>query len=76
MTTQLFEPYAIKDLELPNRVVMAPMTRNRADDAGVPYLANPDLPERLRQDAPLNPPDMDTSYGGDERGYTDYATLA
>ncbi len=43
---------------------------------GVPYLANPDLPERLRQDAPLNPPDMDTFYGGDEKGYTDYATLA
>lgn len=43
---------------------------------GVPYLANPDLPERLQADAPLNPPDLDTFYGGDETGYTDYATLA
>ena len=39
---------------------------------GVPYLANPDLPERLRQAAHLNPPDQNTFYGGDEKGYTDY----
>ncbi len=42
---------------------------------GVPYLANPDLPERLRQDAPLNAPDPDSFYGGDARGYTDYPFL-
>ena len=41
---------------------------------GVPYLANPDLPERLRDDAPLNAPDPATFYGGDERGYLDYPT--
>ncbi len=39
---------------------------------GVPYLANPDLPERLRERAPLNTPDPRTFYGGDERGYLDY----
>ena len=39
---------------------------------GVPYLANPDLAERFKMDAPLNAPDMDTFYGGDEKGYTDY----
>jgi N-ethylmaleimide reductase len=43
---------------------------------GVPYLANPDLPERLRTGAPLNAPDPSTFYGGDERGYLDYPTLA
>ena len=43
---------------------------------GVPYLANPDLPERLRDGAELNAPDFATFYGGDERGYTDYPTLA
>jgi N-ethylmaleimide reductase len=43
---------------------------------GVPYLANPDLPERLRAGAPLNAPDPTTFYGGDERGYLDYPTLA
>ena len=42
---------------------------------GVPYLANPDLPERLRQDAALNTPDPDSFYGGDARGYTDYPFL-
>ncbi|NMO15425.1 alkene reductase [Pyxidicoccus fallax] len=42
---------------------------------GVPFLANPDLPERLRQGAPLNTPDKATFYGGDARGYTDYPAL-
>ena len=41
---------------------------------GVPYLANPDLPERLRDGAPLNAPDFQTFYGGDARGYLDYPT--
>ena len=42
---------------------------------GEAFLANPDLPERLRTGAPLNEPDRDTYYGGDARGYTDYPTL-
>jgi N-ethylmaleimide reductase len=42
---------------------------------GIPFLANPDLPERLRRRAPLNPPHRPTFYGGDERGYTDYPAL-
>ena len=43
---------------------------------GVPYLANPDLLERLRRGAPLNAPDQATFYGGDASGYTDYPALA
>jgi N-ethylmaleimide reductase len=39
------------------------------------FIANPDLPERFRTGATLNPPDAKTFYGGDERGYTDYPTL-
>ncbi|HEY9348872.1 MAG TPA: alkene reductase [Inquilinus sp.] len=39
------------------------------------FIANPDLVERLRRDAPLNPPDQATFYGGDARGYTDYPAL-
>jgi N-ethylmaleimide reductase len=42
---------------------------------GVPFLANPDLPERLRRGAPLNAPDPSSFYGGTERGYTDYPAL-
>ncbi len=39
------------------------------------FIANPDLVQRLEQDAPLNAPDESTFYGGDARGYTDYPTL-
>lgn len=42
---------------------------------GVPYIANPDLLERFRRNAPLNAPDVSTFYGGGERGYTDYPVL-
>jgi N-ethylmaleimide reductase len=43
---------------------------------GRPFIANPDLVERLRRDAPLNPLDVKTLYGGGAEGYTDYPTLA
>ena len=42
---------------------------------GKAFISNPDLVERLRQDAPLNPWDSKTFYGGGEKGYTDYPTL-
>ena len=42
---------------------------------GVPFLANPDLPERFRRGAPLNEPVRSTFYGGGEAGYTDYPFL-
>lgn len=42
---------------------------------GRPFIANPDLPERFKKNASLNTPDMDTFYGGDQRGYTDYSFL-
>jgi N-ethylmaleimide reductase len=38
------------------------------------FLANPDLPRRLREGLPLNQPDPDTFYGGDAEGYVDYPT--
>jgi N-ethylmaleimide reductase len=43
---------------------------------GVPYIANPDLPERFARGAPLNAPDLSTFYGGGAEGYTDYPALA
>ncbi|GAC1329971.1 MAG: alkene reductase [Beijerinckiaceae bacterium] len=51
---------------------------NRADliAFGKAFIANPDLPERLRRDAPLNEPDKATFYGGGSKGYTDYPALA
>ncbi len=42
---------------------------------GVPFLANPDLPERWKRGASLNAPQFDLFYTGEERGYTDYPAL-
>ncbi|QSQ19651.1 alkene reductase [Pyxidicoccus parkwayensis] len=42
---------------------------------GVPFLANPDLPERFQHEAPLNTVDASTFFTGEEKGYTDYPTL-
>jgi N-ethylmaleimide reductase len=42
---------------------------------GRPFIANPDLPERLRRGGPYNEPDPATFYGGGARGYTDYPIL-
>ena len=42
---------------------------------GVPFIANPDLVERFRTDAPLNEADANTFYGGTEKGYIDYPFL-
>ncbi len=39
---------------------------------GVPFIANPDLPERFKQNAPLNAPDQATFYAPGAKGYTDY----
>jgi N-ethylmaleimide reductase len=61
------------DFELANKVLAA----NAADliAFGKPFLANPDLVERLKRGAPLNVPDKATFYGGGAKGYTDYPAL-
>jgi len=43
---------------------------------GKPFIANPDLVRRLREQAPLNEPDKATFYGGGAQGYIDYPALA
>lgn len=40
------------------------------------FLANSDLPRRLREHQPLNVPDPKSFSGGNYRGYTDYPVLA
>lgn len=42
---------------------------------GVPFIANPDLPERIRLNAKLNEPNFATFYSHSAEGYTDYPTL-
>lgn len=52
---------------------------NDAADAiafGKAFIANPDLVERFKKEAPLNKPQAETFYKGGEEGYTDYPTLA
>lgn len=39
------------------------------------FIANPDLPHRIRHGLPLNAYDRNTFYGGDHRGYTDYPAV-
>ncbi|GGF62493.1 alkene reductase [Azorhizobium oxalatiphilum] len=44
---------------------------------GRPFIANPDLVERMQQDHPITVPDRATFYGtSGARGYTDYPTWA
>lgn len=81
--TDLFSPLNLGEIELSNRIVMSSLTRNRAGagdaDAiafGRLLLANPDLVERFRKGAPLNAPDYEKLYAGEEKGYTDYPFLA
>lgn len=42
---------------------------------GVPYIATPDLAERLQRNAPLNTPNPATFYAAGPEGYTDYPAL-
>ena len=62
-------------------------TRERAEAAlqngwadlvgfGRPFIANPDLPRRLREGLPLNAPDGGRFFGGTAAGYTDYPFAA
>jgi N-ethylmaleimide reductase len=59
-------------------MAIAAVEQGRADLVafGRPYIANPDLVERLLADAPLNTPDRTTFYGGGAEGYLDYPTLS
>ncbi|MBF0470064.1 MAG: alkene reductase [Gammaproteobacteria bacterium] len=42
---------------------------------GTAFLANPDLPARIKSGAALNSPDPDTFYTNDAKGYTDYPLM-
>ena len=42
---------------------------------GRPFIANPDLVDRIAVDAPLSPGDESTYYSGGAEGYVDYPAL-
>jgi N-ethylmaleimide reductase len=67
-------------------IVNSGYTRKTAEDViaagdadmvafGSLYIANPDLVERFRRNAPLNPPDTATFHNGSAKGYIDYPML-
>lgn len=58
-------------------LAMTAVAEGRADVVafGKAFISNPDLVRRLREQAPLNPWDSKSFYGGGERGYTDYPVL-
>jgi N-ethylmaleimide reductase len=62
------------DLKLANEV----LDQNKADliAFGKLFISNPDLVERFKRGAPLNPFDKTTFYGGGAKGYIDYPALA
>jgi N-ethylmaleimide reductase len=62
------------DLEL----AAARLAEGKADlfAFGRPFIANPDLVERLKTSAPLAAFDQATLYGGGSAGYTDYPAIA
>lgn len=55
----------------------AAVAEGRADLVafGKPFIANPDLVRRFREDAELNTVDSATFYGGGAKGYIDYPAL-
>lgn len=56
----------------------AALANGRADIIafGRPFIANPDLPKRIKTGAHLNAPDPTTFFGGDKKGYIDYPSLS
>jgi len=58
-------------------MALAAVAEGRADLVafGRPFIGNPDLVRRLREDRPLAKADSATFYGGDAHGYTDYPAL-
>ncbi len=57
----------------------AQVVRDKVADSvafGTAFLANPDLPARVKAGAELNTADQDTFYTSDARGYTDYPFMS
>jgi 2,4-dienoyl-CoA reductase-like NADH-dependent reductase (Old Yellow Enzyme family) len=55
----------------------AVLERGEADAVafGKPFIANPDLPKRFADNAPLNAPEPQTFYSHGTEGYVDYPPL-
>ncbi len=71
---KLFSGLLILNMGYNQEAAEAAISSGRADAVsfGTLFIANPDLPERFKNKAPLASPDGATMYGGDAKGYTDY----
>lgn len=77
--TLLLNPHATPQSFPANPVEGVEALREGLADAvvfGELWLANPDLPERIKAGGPYNKAEQASFYGGDHRGYTDYPSLA
>lgn len=74
---QLFKGPLILAGDFDRDSARAAIEQGRADFVafGRLFIANPDLVERFRQDAPLNAPDEASFYVGGDQGYIDYPFL-
>ena len=74
---RIFGGVFIANQDLDKATAQALLDKGEADAVswGKLYIANPDLVRRFAEDAPLNPPDMATFYGGASKGYIDYPAL-
>ncbi len=77
MLKQQFGGVVIANEQFSKAQANAWLAEGKADAVafGIPFIANPDLPARLLQDAPLNPPRKELFYGQGAEGYTDYPAL-
>lgn len=77
MLKQQFGGVVIANEQFSKAQAHAWLAEGKADAVafGVPFIANPDLPARLQQDAPLNPPRKELFYAKGAEGYTDYPSL-
>lgn len=75
---RIFKGSYIANNSMTRELAIEAVEEDRADAVafGRLFIANPDLPERLKRDAPLNTPVVETFYGGGAQGYTDYPVLA
>ena len=74
---QVFGGVFISNEKFTKESAEATISRGEADAIafGVPFISNPDLPRRFKDNAPLNQTDFQTLYGEGAHGYTDYPAL-
>lgn len=75
---QAFGGVYVANEEFDQATAEAVLARGEADAVafGKAFIANPDLPRRFAQDAPLNAWDSSTFYTPGREGYTDYPALS